>query len=357
MIESSIRAGCIFITGMEVSMNANENTVERHGGEAEILHKALAGDIRAVNKVLMYLSSANPYLRQIMQETIHDLTSTHLWRHLLRSLALQRWDGLIDCERRSDVSASRRIDRSVTETFIKDESEYERSVKESLLLESLRDRDVQVSQSAAYLLGMRGDPRAIPALAEIIDQGTRAWKARAIRALGSIQDERSGPPLGRALAMDRSLLHREARRALFRLGPYAEPAYLMLLVHEDNHIRWHAARGLGELGYVHAIEHLADGLRDENSSVAWATARVLADLGAAAIPAILTQISRFPLHEVFRQTAYHALHNIRLHRGDERLKPLLDALRGPAASVEAPGIAQRLLIEDQARQAMVHGSL
>jgi hypothetical protein len=45
------------------------------------------------------------------------------------------------------------------------------------------------------------------------------------------------------------------------------------------------------------------------------------------------------------QTAYHALHRIGTAETQHRLQPLLKALRGPAASVEAPMVAYRLLQE------------
>ena len=56
-------------------------------------------------------------------------------------------------------------------------------------------------------------------------------------------------------------------------------------------------------------------------------------------------LNRYKLDEQFRHAAYHALHGITSYRVQKRLKPLLDALHGSAASVEAPMLAQRLLAE------------
>jgi HEAT repeat protein len=329
-------------------MSGQEELVERHSGESALLMDALQGSCSAANKVLMYLSSTNPYLRQIMEETIRDHPQVDVWQHLLHCLAQQRWNDQRDCERRADRYASHRIDLSITEVFLKDENENERAVKMRLLLETLSDTDILMRQTAACLLGQRGDARAIPVLQETIETAARVWKVRAIRSLGHINDRHAGMILARALAMDRGVLHREARQALFRLGEVAEPAYLCLLSHTDSHIRWHGARGMGELGSVHAIYQLADGLRDENPAVAWATARVLGRLGAEAVPAVLSQISHHALNEPFRLAATHALHRVHLRIDDERLKPLLSALQGPAADIEAPGIAQRLLVDWQA---------
>jgi HEAT repeat protein len=171
------------------------------------------------------------------------------------------------------------------------------------------------------------------------------WRLRAVKALAALKDERCGPPLIKALATNRNNLHREARRALQSLGHLAKSAWLKALDHSDAHIRWHAARGLGELGDASYTYILAEGLLDENYAVRWATADVLAHLGKRGVPATLTILSQRKVTEQSRQAAYHALHGITSRRIQQLLKPLLYALRSPAASVEVPGIAQRLLLE------------
>ena len=45
-------------------------------------------------------------------------------------------------------------------------------------------------------------------------------------------------------------LHRQAGRALMNLGEAARGTWLAVLDHPDSHIRWHAARGLGQIGLV-----------------------------------------------------------------------------------------------------------
>ncbi len=317
----------------------------RHTMETEILKQALEGDAEAVNRALKYLSSANPTLRRIMQEAIYDLADIRLWTKLLSCLALQRWDDHLDCERRNDPTASQRIDQSIIEVFLEDVSEEDKSMKESALVSGLDDLNPQLRQMAAYLLGLCGDARAMPVLSESLDSGSKDWQLRAIRALESLQDERCGPPLLRALIMDRGEVHREAGRALNRLGRLVESTWLEALNHPDNHIRWHGARGLGNIGETKYADTLAEGLLDENQPVRWATADALAQLGEKAIPATLTIISQYELNEQSRQAAYHALHGIVSRRIQARVKPLLDALHGPAASLEAPAIAQRLLME------------
>jgi len=325
-------------------ISTNEMTV-RHTFESEILRNALNGDMQAASKSLKYLSSANPHLCQIMQETIHDLGDARIWHSLLRCLALHRWNDHLDCIRRSHPNASERIDQSIIEVFTRDETEWEGLVKDDFLLKALNDPEPRIRQSVAYLLGLRGDLRAVPVLAETLENGSKEWQLHAVRALSLLKDELCGAPLLKLLITDRGELHREAGRALRGLGDLAKSAWLEALNHPDSHIRWHAARGLGEIGDAKYAMILAEGLRDENYAVRWATADVLARLGAQAIPATLTMITHHKLDEPLRQAAYHALHGITSQKTGKHLKPLLNALQSFIHGVEAQAIAQRLLME------------
>jgi hypothetical protein len=66
-------------------------------------------------------------------------------------------------------------------------------------------------------------------------------------------------------------------------------------------------------------------------------------MGSPAVPEILERLLHFvPVDDTY-QAAYHALHQIGSGEMQTRLQPLLNALRGPAAPVEAPSVAYRLL--------------
>jgi hypothetical protein len=333
------------VGGLEVDMALKYKVPIRHPSEVEFLEQALAGDDSAVNKIFLYLSSANLNLRQIMQESIHDMSSTDLWQHMLSCLTIQCWEDQRDSDRRVDQEASQRIDQSITEIFTQDEYEGEQFVKEAVLREALYDPRPEIRYGAAYLLGLRGDKEMIPLLEEILDTAVKSWKVRAVRALGAIYDERSAMPLIKALAMDRGPLHSEAKQALRALGPLAEKAWVEALNHPDSHIRWHAARGLGDPSDTRSLQLLAEGLLDENREVRWASADALARIGPPAVPPTMAVISQCTLTTPVRQAAYHALHGVFSRRLRERLKPLLEALQSPAGNVEAPAIAQRLLGE------------
>jgi len=325
-------------------MNATTKPKIRHLAEAKMLKNALDGNTESANEALIYLSSTNPNLRQIMQNTIHDLADDRIWSNLLRCLAVNRWNDHLDCERRASSDSSQRIDSAIIEVFIQDENEDEKKIKESVLLALIENSDPIIRQAAAFIFGKRGNPVAFSGLSEIIETGTKAWKLRAISALGDLRDERCGQLLSKMFLADRGELHREAGQALLSLGTLAESTWLILLDHPDSHIRWHAARGLGDTGDARTANILAEGLLDENYVVRWATSDVLAQMGDNAVQATLTVISRHKLNEPTRQAAYHALHGIFSRKIQKRIKPLLDVLRGSATSVEAPAIAQRILM-------------
>jgi len=312
--------------------------------ESEMLKNALNGDIEAANRSLKYLSSTNPHLCTIMQTAIHELKDANIWPKLLTCLALHQWDEKLDCERRSDPSASIRIDQAIIEVFVEDKNGWEKNAKEKVLHEAITDPTPRVRFAGAYLLGLRGDHQAIPILAEAVQSRYQEWKSRAAKALANIKHEQCGPPLLQLLIENKGDLHREASRALHSLGPLAKSAWQDALDHPDSHIRWHAARALGEMGDTSMATLLAEGLRDDDYVVRWATADVLARLGAEGVTATLTMLTRYPITEQFRQAAYHALHGNVSSEVQKRLKPLLDSMRGVAASIESAIIAQDLLL-------------
>jgi hypothetical protein len=323
----------------------------RYPSAAELVEDALPGDAQALYGVFQYLSSATPELRQIMLASLHDTSCPALWRALLNCLAHQRW--MLENETETKIEfpphfgedAWQRVVKSISEAFVLDETEGEKSDKENILTEAQNSSDSLLRHAAAYLRALRGSAETIPQLAEMIETAEPAWQMRAVEALAALQDERSGPVLIRALEKDRADLHKAAQHALFELGSKAQRGWLEALNHPNSHIRWHAARGLGQACDARAADILVEGLLDESSAVRWATAGVLANLDALAVPAILSFILHHPLTEPVRQAISHAIHSMPSQSVQDYLQPLMAALSGPAADLNGPATAQRLLAE------------
>jgi HEAT repeat protein len=329
----------------------------QYHAQAELLESAAAGDLSAANQVLSYLTSTLTDLRHIINSVLHQSHDRSIWHCLLTYMAVERWGDwgavngevhllpALDWKENPHGAAA----RAITYIFTLDETADEAALKNDLLLQDLEGPE-SIRNAAAYLLGMRGIHSAIPALAEILQtkthkKDTLEWQLRAVQALAALHDPNCAAPLIGALATGRGELHRAAGWALTELGRDAQEDLLEALHHPDSHVRWHAARILGQCADASGAHILVEGLYDERPEVRWATANVLAGLDAAAVPYILRALIAHPLNESYRQAVYHSLHGMASHRTQERLQPLLAALRGPAPSVQAPTVAQKLLAD------------
>ena len=312
-----------------------------------LLESCVEGDAAAVARLLKLLGHPAQELRHAYQDSIRKLNQEKLWCGLLSVLADRIWETVPDhpqqVELHPDPEHQLRIDESIIELFARDRTSAEVAPKTAALEECAWSSSVQQRYIAYYLFVSRGVLSAIASLKELFLQISLEWQLRTVRLLENLDSPVGGPLLIDALASSNRLLHHEARRALTTLGVHATEAWTSALEHPDSHIRWHAARGLGELGDTRAIHILVSGLRDDNTAVRWATANLLARLGSQAVPAILEEISRGPLDEPARQVTYHALHGMRGKDLRSWLAPLVEALHGFSADLAAPMLAQKML--------------
>jgi len=322
-----------------------KDPVVRHSSELMLVKCTLEGDPHAVSQILEKLGSTDSLECKILQETIHDLNDPFVWYHLLHFLAFHRWDQQTFSDHFYDHFATERIDQAIIEVFAQDETIDEKPVKDAVLHEALAHPEDRLQYATAYILGLRYDPRSIPVLANIIDMGNRKWKLRAVKALSALKDKDCAQPLMVAFFFDRGGDHREARRALQNLGSLAESVWLEALNHPDNHIRWEAAHGLGQIGDSRAAPTLAEGLFDKSYVVRWASANVLAKLGEKGVPATLSVLCNHEMDEPYRQAAYHALHEIKSLRVRKRIMLVLDALNDSTRKEQISCVAQNVLLD------------
>jgi len=346
-----------------ITVKSIDQTNCGYKAEEKMLARAVGGDLRDIKNILGYLNSSHSDVRQIMQTAIHHYEDKQLWRILLNFLAMDAWVDYLRVTSRQvmqqrlnlmDKEDLENFHQSIAEVFVIDISETECLLKESVLTEAINLSDhalLRVRHAAALMQGLRGNVDSIPVLDEIIDDEDHLdnvdWAIRAVHSLAAVDDPKCGPVMIKALAKGRGELHRSATKALGELGMKVEQAWLQALEHQDSHIRWHAARALGQCGNLRGIEVLANGLFDSNHAVRWATAGVLANIGSPAIPAILKVIVQHPVEEPYRRTVYHSLHSMQGQITKAYLDPLIQALGGSSARYEAPAIAQRMLTEWQ----------
>lgn len=146
------------------------------------------------------------------------------------------------------------------------------------LIALLKDKDRAVREDAAIALGMIGDPIAVPALVEAMQDGT--VRVRAIMALGMIADPRSVEPLIRVLegvginmkgtpmpgciVSEEWFIREQAALALGHINDLRSvPALCQAL--KDTRLREKAAQALIELG-PQVIDQLIDFINDPASA-------------------------------------------------------------------------------------------
>ncbi|TLY32549.1 MAG: HEAT repeat domain-containing protein [Nitrospirae bacterium] len=146
------------------------------------------------------------------------------------------------------------------------------------LIALLKDKDRAVREDAAIALGMIGDPSAVPALVEAMQDG--AVRVRAIMALGMIADPRSVEPLIRVLEgvginlkgtpMPGCIVSEEwfiREQAALALGHINDLRSVPALCHalKDTRLREKASQALIELG-PQVIDLLVDFINDPEAS-------------------------------------------------------------------------------------------
>lgn len=123
------------------------------------------------------------------------------------------------------------------------------------LLEQLRALDASGERRAAprvgvaRALGHAGDPRAEPAMIDLLQRGSLEEQISAARALGAVGGRRARPELERALADEAWPLRAQAAKALGSIGiKKAVPALEAVLDDPAWWVRANAAAGLRALG-------------------------------------------------------------------------------------------------------------
>ena len=146
-------------------------------------------------------------------------------------------------------------------------------------LRLLRSRRAWQRGEAAFALGDVGPLRVAPALVDVLDDPDRDVRAAAARSLGRLGAVEAIEPLVRASAG--GLLPRDvADVALLDIGPPAIERLAVLTRHADSEVRTSAVHLIGIIGAATDIGPVADHLVDPAASVRAASASALGRLGA-----------------------------------------------------------------------------
>jgi hypothetical protein len=144
------------------------------------------------------------------------------------------------------------------------------------------------------------------------------------------------------LARDVPLARMSAREALVAIGGPAVPALTEALVNPIRHVRWEAAKALGQIGDPAAAEALVRALEDEIFGVRWLAAEGLIAVGRQGLKPLLQALIHRSDSDWLRQGAHHVLHEL-ARAGLEEVRPVLAALEDIEPSIDVPPAARTAL--------------
>ena len=180
------------------------------------------------------------------------------------------------------------------------------------LMSAVLDDDPRAAASAATVLGLRGDERAIDALITLLHHKEAEARSAAATALGLIGAESVIPELRDATCDCDSGVAAAASVALQRLGDEgsAEAACSYLVTElqaPDPERRALAARALGGLAHPSAVEPLLAALEDSSAQVRADAAGSLGWLGDRRATTPLTSAGFNDPDSHVREVAMHAV--------------------------------------------------
>lgn len=121
-------------------------------------------------------------------------------------------------------------------------------------------------EKSSDYLGEIGDPGAVPALIEALNDPTISWLAA--ESLGKIGDTRAVGPLIAVLGSDEKWLRRNAAEALGKLhASFAVEPIIQLLSDKKHDVRQLSAWALGQIGDERAVPALKSLENDPDSKV------------------------------------------------------------------------------------------
>ncbi|HET7696522.1 MAG TPA: HEAT repeat domain-containing protein [Vicinamibacterales bacterium] len=180
----------------------------------------------------------------------------------------------------------------------------------------------------AYALQRIGDPRAVPALKQLIATPGRYTRAFAARGLGAYRDVSSVPALRAMIDEARGDVGVtvSAVRALAQIGaPDGAQAILALLSAErvDPNLRLEAVAALGTLKSADALPYILDLVTDDWPTLRAAAIRAAAAIDPEGLPTLLSGMEPDP-HWIVRAAIADVLGSLPGELAILRLRPMLE---------------------------------
>jgi HEAT repeat protein len=145
------------------------------------------------------------------------------------------------------------------------------------------------------------------------------------------------------LGVKDGLVRERARQSLVAIGGPAVDPLIEALADRNKHMRWEAAKALGQIADPASAPALVSILEDEVFDVRWLAAEGLIALGREALVPLLQALMEHPDSLWLREGAHHVLRELSGGGLKEVLRPLLAALDDVEPSVEVPLAVERAL--------------
>jgi HEAT repeat protein len=145
------------------------------------------------------------------------------------------------------------------------------------------------------------------------------------------------------LASDRRVTRICARERLIEIGSRAVPSLINALDDREAHVRWEAAKTLGEIADPVAASSLVAHLEDKNVDLRWVAAMALVKLGPAVLPSLARALLEQDDAQWLREGAHRVCHYLKKKHSDELAAALLSALDTREPELTVPGVAYEIL--------------
>lgn len=134
-----------------------------------------------------------------------------------------------------------------------------------------------------------------------------------------------------------------ARRALEAKGQDAVPLLIEALQHGKDMAPMHAAKALGKIGGLVAVQALVGALNNDDSGIRWAAAEALIVREHEAVKPVLTALITNNNSQFVREGAHQVLSEIDEESMTLVLAPVVKALEDGVPELEAPLMAKKAL--------------
>jgi HEAT repeat protein len=145
------------------------------------------------------------------------------------------------------------------------------------LIKALESDDELVRSAAAEALGSVGDSQAVAPLIRALEDDDKSVRSAAVEALGKIGDSRSVEPLTQALD-DEWQVRKQVIRALEMIGEPAAESLTQSLASTKSSVRVFAKMTLVKIGDA-SVPYLVEALENEEERMRWKAAKTLGEIG------------------------------------------------------------------------------